>query len=379
MSTPPLQKLTMKKLALIFLIGVANSVLVTGQDLRTENVILVTLDGFRWQELFNGADSTIVFNKKAMKKGRVDERFLGASAVERREKLMPFFWNVIGKHGQLYGNRTYGNLVNCANPFWFSYPGYSEMLVGFVDGSIHSNAKKLNPNSSVLEYVQRQPGFEGKVAVFSTWDVIPYVVRGPANGMYTNGGGEPVANAGLSESSVLLNELQELLDNPHGERYDAFTFYQAFEYLKCESPRLMFISLDETDEHGHGGRYKEYLNSAHCADRMLSTLWNWIQSNERYRDKTTLIVTTDHGRGRGANGGWREHGRIFLGSNQMWFAAIGPDTPALGEVRSEGQLYQKQIAKTIASFFGLDYRNTEEVGETIQAMFNNNKLLAGTH
>ena len=42
---------------------------------------------------------------------------------ERRQKLMPFFWSILAKKGQLYGNRHFDNKVNTANIYTFSYPG----------------------------------------------------------------------------------------------------------------------------------------------------------------------------------------------------------------------------------------------------------------
>jgi len=136
---------------------------------KTENVILITLDGFRWQELFRGADSAILFNdKEYIKDKSVRTEFWDESEHVRRQKLMPFFWNTIAEQGQLYGNRLYNNRVNCANPHWFSYPGYSELLVGFVDNRIRSNDTILNPNATVLEFIASQDDFKDSVAVFST-------------------------------------------------------------------------------------------------------------------------------------------------------------------------------------------------------------------
>jgi hypothetical protein len=129
----------------------------------------------------------------------------------------------------------------------------------------------------------------------------------------------------------------------------------------------MFIGFDETDEHGHGGRYDEYLKSAHQADQMIAELWQWTQAQKDYKDQTTLIITTDHGRGKGKHS-WRKHKLLVPGSAQIWFAVLGPDTPAFGEMKTPVKYYQKQIAKTIAAFLRLDYRQIEPVGEVVQTM-----------
>ena len=130
----------------------------------------------------------------------------------------------------------------------------------------------------------------------------------------------------------------------------------------------MFISLDETDQHAHGGRYDEYLKVANKTDRMISKLWEWVQSQGDYKNQTTIIITTDHGRGNGSRNSWKSHGRLSFGSGQIWCAVMGPDTPSLGEMKNEEQYYQKQIAKTAAAFLGINYYNVKPVGQTIESM-----------
>lgn len=337
------------------------------QPTKTENVILVTLDGFRWQEVFTGADSAILFNEAYVKDREVINAFWHPDSNVRRQKLLPFLWEEIGAHGQLYGNRAYKNFMDCTNLHWFSYPGYSELFSGFVDRRIRSNDHGENPNFTILDFISWQKGYEGKVAAFGTWEAFSDILREDAGDVVVNAGKEP-ARGTVSEREQLLNELQESIPDLNGDRYDAFTFYYAFEYLKREKPHVLFIGLGETDHYGHVGQYDEYLTSAHRTDRMLASLWEWVQSNEEYRDKTTLIITTDHGRGKGYRKSWKRHGRLFFGSGQIWMAAIGPDTPAIGEMKSQDKLCLDQIASTIGALLGFVYTNVEEVGEVIQSV-----------
>ncbi len=100
---------------------------------------------------------------------------------------------------------------------------------------------------------------------------------------------------------------------------------------------------------------------------MIGHLWEWVQSQPDYRDKTTLFVTTDHGRGNGKNN-WRKHSLLVSGSRHIWFAVMGPDTPAFGEMKMRSCTYQNQVAKTIAAFLGLPYDNEQPVGDVVQTM-----------
>jgi hypothetical protein len=74
----------------------------------------------------------------------------------------------------------------------------------------------------------------------------------------------------------------------------------------------------------------------------------------QYRGTTTFIITADHGRGSGPTE-WKDHGVEQKGSENVWIAVIGPDTPALGERKNVAAVTQAQIASTIAAFMGKDY------------------------
>lgn len=332
-----------------------------GQELKTRNVFVITLDGYRWKELFQGADERILESGRYISDRTVIHRFGVGSAEQKREALMPFFWNVIARQGQLYGNRLYNNKVNCSNNYLISYPGYSEMFVGFP-GEVSSNKNKVNPNPTVFEFISKYPDFADEVAAFATWDAFPYILREDKSGIYVNAGNER-ATGNLSARERAIND--ELAQSK--KRTDEQTFGLAFEYLKKDRPRVFFLGFDGTDYHGHGGRYDGYLKSAHQADKMIESLWNWVQSQPDYKDQTTFLITTDHGRGSGRNS-WKNHRLLASGSRYIWFAVIGPDTPAFGELKYKGKYYQKQVAKTIAAFLGIDFHPKKNAGEVVQTM-----------
>src|SRR5690606_25648042 len=132
---------------------------------QTHNVVLITLDGLRWQELFGGADESLMNSEFGGIKGEaaLRKRFWRDTPEERREALMPFFWNVIAREGIVYGDPQQDTTASVTNSQHFSYPGYSEILAGHADPRIDSNAKTPNPNVTVLEWLHRRPGFEGRV------------------------------------------------------------------------------------------------------------------------------------------------------------------------------------------------------------------------
>jgi bisphosphoglycerate-independent phosphoglycerate mutase (AlkP superfamily) len=133
------------------------------------------------------------------------------------------------------------------------------------------------------------------------------------------------------------------------------------EYIKKNKPKVMYFAFDETDDFAHGGEYAAYLNSAHYTDRFISELWSYLQSDPQYKNKTTLIITSDHGRGNNAED-WKDHGQKVPVADQIWLAMIGPDTAPIGEAKTEQQLYQNQIAPTIGSLLGLDFSGDKQKG-----------------
>ena len=312
-------------------------------DQPVQHLILITTDGFRWQEIFQGADPDLLTNSEFTPQGEtLDWLYGGTTPEERRERLMPFFWRVIARQGQLYGNRLYDNKVNTANAYSISYPGYNEILTGNTDLGIFSNSRKNNPNRNILEYVNELPAFEGKVAAFSSWDVFPYILNAKRSGLPINSGYDSLALD--TERAGLLNQLQEegIYKKEH-TRHDRLTFIAAKEYMAEKHPRFVFLGLGETDEFAHQGRYDLYLQQANEFDRMIGELWHWIQTDPEYKDKTTLIITTDHGRGKRPSK-WTSHGFHVKGSSQTWMALLGPNIPALGEVKENQQLWQKDVA-----------------------------------
>lgn len=338
-----------------------------GQTRKTENVVLITLDGFRWQEVFHGADSSFMKQQQHLHDPAVKDKYWRNTQAERRMALMPFMWSTIAKQGQLYGNRDLGSYVNVTNRMWFSYPGYNEILTGRADDArINTNDKIYNPNTNVLEFINQQPSFKGKVAAFTSWDVFPYIINDKRSGVVVSTGVKPVEGKSLTEREKMMNQLINSIPNPLNDvRLDAFTFYYGMEYLKKNKPRVMYFAFDETDDFAHGGEYAAYLNAAHYIDGFIGELWTSLQSDPQYKGKTSLIITVDHGRGVDAEN-WKHHGDKVPEADQIWLAVLGPDTTPAGEVKGAPQLYQRQVASTLAALLGLTFTSSSTPAEAIQ-------------
>lgn len=295
-----------------------------------KSVVLVTIDGLRWEDLFRGADPSLV---------RDDEtRVRYIDVPNRAQALAPFLLS-FAQTGALIGNRDAGSCARVANDFWFSYPGYAEMLAGRPNPRVRYNAAIPNDDVTVLERLLRRPEFAGQVRVFAEWNAVPAIVN--------------VERSGIPVS------LPPDYDAPHDPQVIA-----AVREVLPELPRVTWINLGGTDTNAHAGNYRGYLESASAADAFLQELWTAIETNPRTAGRTTLIVTSDHGRGAAARKRWRGHGSgrwrgivvpglRHVGSDAIYIAARGPGIRN-GSYTMENCATVSQVAATMLRSLDLD-------------------------
>jgi hypothetical protein len=211
-----------------------------------------------------------------------------------------------------------------------------------------------NPNVTVLEWLNTRPGFQGRVAAFGSWDVLPFILNVGRSHLQVGSGFTPVPLP-KTDRERAINELAT--DLPlywdYGP-FDAPIVYAALESLRTSKPRVLYVMLGEGDEWAHSGRYDLYLDATFRADRFIRRVWDTLQSMPAYANQTTLLITTDHGRG-ATTSDWTDHGTKVPAAESTWIAALGPGVPALG-VRESITVTTSQLAATIAAAVGENYR-----------------------
>lgn len=327
---------------------------------KTQNVVLIVTDGLRWQEVFSGADHSLMNEEHGgiwADPAALAKQFWRDDVTERRSALLPFLWGTVVKQGQIFGNQEAGSVARVTNGLAFSYPGYNEMLAGFPDPRINSNEFGPNPNRTVFEWLNESPDFSGRVAVYATWSTFADIFNVKRSHLILQCGWNPPAHpAHASPRDTLLDTLYQTTTRLDDEDvYDSFLQVSLLDFVSAARPRVLFVGYGETDNWAHAGRYDLVLESAHQFDHFVEQLWNTMQAIPQYRGQTTFILTTDHGRGSGLVE-WKEHGVEEKGSENIWIAIMGPDTPALGERTNVAPVTQAQIAATLAAFLGKDYR-----------------------
>ncbi|MFW2829294.1 alkaline phosphatase family protein [Sphingomonas sp. ID0503] len=341
----------MRKLVAVLIAGVAA---LAGPAFAKDNgqrLILVTLDGMRWQEVFRGPDPQLI-EDKAFTDDEIRPLAKAAwmDVPDRAAALMPFV-HKMAEAGVLYGEQDKGQCMRVANGMWFSYPGYNEILTGKPDDAIRSNDKVYNKNTTWLEWLNKRPGFQGKVAAVSMWDAFPYIINDKRSGV--------AVNAGIPGNKSPT---------------DVLAVRQAIDAIRGPKPRVLYVAFGETDEVAHAGQYNQYLYAANRTDDQIRQIWEAAQADPDYRGRTTLIVTTDHGRGAAPNVNWTYHASAaavvaankpgtpeeirkngFAGSNEIWFAAMGPAVKQ-GAAPSGDCLTQGQVASSALTALGEDWK-----------------------
>ena len=329
-------------------------------DPAASRVVLVTLDGTRWQDLFGGVDLDILRSTSGetpVEQTETYRRFWAATPEARRAKVMPFLWSrLAAQEGFLAGNRRAGSRMQVANTMRFSYPGYSELLTGAPhDEVITSNDNRRYGFLTVLEWLRRDLGLPTSgVAAFGSWETFNYIAEREEGTITINAGFEDFEHP--DPEIRTLTALQHLTPNGfHGARHDVYTFRFGLAHLQTARPRVLYLAFDETDDWAHLKRYDLVLDTLHRTDRQIEQLWTWLQADPEYRGRTTLVLTVDHGRGR-TPADWTEHGASVDGAEETWLGCFGAGVTARGESAVAGPLETRQVAATIAALAGRDFR-----------------------
>jgi len=341
-------------------------------QVKTENVILITVDGARTQEIFGGLDAEIFRSvDKNFEKTAAFKNYNAATAQGRRERLMPFFWKTLmTQHGSIAGNRELKSSVQTTNKLFFSYPGYSEILTGQAhDDVIKSNGHPQNPYPSFLDFLTRKLGKgPNSVAEFSSWDAFMRIATTKPGSFVVNAAYEtyPTNNVDINE---LFRLQSEVLAPWPSVRHDYFTFKLAMAHMKECKTRAIHIGFDETDDYAHDKNYERVLDALHKTDSWLKELWDFVEKDPRYRGKTSIIITTDHGRGNSAKD-WFDHGEDVPEAQNIWMAFVSPQVSLRGEWKDAEPVYQNQIAATLCRFMNLDYsEQNPNAGKPVAKLF----------
>ena len=343
----------MKKIIVILLALLP--LMLSAKGKKDTRLVIITIDGLRWQEVFDGAEENLISDSKQVRDTELTRKnYWRPTPEQRREALMPFTWNTIAKKGIIIGNRNKNSMMQVANKTNISYPGYCEMMTGMVDEAITENDPVNNMHRNVLEAANEDKRYKGKVVMYGSWKSTRFAIHNELAGIPASVSYEP--NIAKKQNPRLKMVERMMAGMPHywrSEHFDAFTYAYAIETLLNDHPKVMWISFGDCDEWAHARKYDLYLDGANGTDAFIRDIYEALESDRFYRGKTTYLITCDHGRGFGNE--WANHGRGTKGSDATWMMLWGKGIEPLGETTECGPYYTKQIAATIASILGIDF------------------------
>lgn len=324
--------------------------LLPGQQ-KYQNLIVVTLDGLDWREVYEEAD---VLNLKYLE-----------------------------DKADLYGNRNLGNQVDVANKSMQSYPGYAEIFTGNTSGT-ESNRHSNSPHSTVLEFVNKQAGYEDLNVMSVGMSEFPEFLF--ANGSfpvitprYAKFRGrefkDPLGNTDFltdkeinkvidvetalgeifAEAMLMKSKIHSYGKGENNEEGELLIYLFGKKLLQKVRPKVMYMSFVMTDHFAHLGEWNDYIYSAKNVGVYLRDLIEFVNSDENYRNKTAILVTTDHGR---SKSNFKNH------SAESFFILITPHT-GKGVIRSSNQYYNEQLAQTMSSLLGFKYSDAHSIAPPI--------------
>jgi hypothetical protein len=292
-------------------------------------VVIVTIDGVRWQEVFHGSDRT-----------RSSATHLTGPAIFKN------LHELGNKRGAFVGAPGQGTIA-ASGPNYISLPGYNELLGGRASFCTTNECARTSIPSLLDE--ARTSG--AKVAAFASWEKLDLAA--------TASPGAFVSSCGRQGNPAI---------DPwpgHGDyRPDRATADAALAYYEAEKPDVFFLGLGDTDEYAHRGDYPGYLGALHRADAILGRLMKLLDSMGDRGARTHVVVTADHGRSRD----FHNHGAMPEAA-RVWMVAAGPRFSARGAIPSPHPRRLADIAPTLRVVLGLPPDTSERSGAAIEELF----------
>ena len=293
--------------------------------------ILVTLDGVRWQEVFQGTDPGLGPTK-------------GAPTLPLLLKKRP--------GTLLFGDPGTDVEVTIANGTSLSLPGYLTLLTGKKTRCANNRCDRVGIETLPERLVRELHLPARQVATLTSWELLAHAVEHVQGATFVNAGRVALDDGHPDARSRHLNQAER--DDPPRKwaraRFDAYTMAHALRYLRLHRPRYLHIGLNDADEWGHLGDYATYIKTLRRYDGWLRQLLGTLGGLGAYGKRCSVVVTTDHGRGTGAE--WIDH-RESAAARRVWLWVHGPLAQQLATPPAGARYSHLDLRPTVERLFGL--------------------------
>jgi hypothetical protein len=281
---------------------------------RTENVVILVLDGERYTETWGDPKKEHIPNRarKMAKEGVVLTKFMNNGPTETN-------------------------------------PGHAAITTGFYQPKLDNAGLSSPAQPSIFQLWRRRSGAKDSAAwVITSKDKL--VILGDSAAAEWQGKFIPKVNCGVGGGGR------------GGYRGDADTMDEVLKTLKADHPRLLLINLKEPDSAGHAGDWQRYLAAIRGSDESAWKLFEFLQQDPFYAGKTAFFLTNDHGR---HSEDFAEHGCGCEGCRHLFFFASGPDFKK--NVVSEAPAELVDLPATVAQLMGFTIPDAQ--GRVLKELF----------
>lgn len=236
----------------------------------------------------------------------------------------------------------------------YTVPGHTAIATGFYQ-EMDNGGTELPDHPTILQTWLASTGRSASLAwLIASKDKLQILANSsdpswvnkfsPSTNCGVNGGGQ---GNGYREDSLTLLALRNVLSQYH--------------------PHLVFLNFREPDYSGHQSNWMNYIKGIRDTDKYVYQVWQYIQSDPFYKDKTTLFVANDHGRHLDSVAdGFPSHGDGCEGCRHIFLYAFGPDFKK--NVITSVPRDLTDIHATIIELMGVKYRESQ--GEIMTELFN---------
>jgi hypothetical protein len=331
-------------------------------------IVLVTIDGVRAEDVFDGADPSLRPGSDV-------------ASFRRPEAVMPRTYRLVATRGVALGAERKGcGAVHTASGANISLPGYLEIFTGRRTRCRDNNCDRTTSPTVMDEAVHAGIA---PVASIGSWEILDRAVSNRSFPITHASGADPSMPAPVPmlvaegtqrwpeprpitndvlEQLVAVGERAEAYPGHGRYRPDASTTAIALEYLRSAKPAFLHVGLGDPDEYGHRNDYPAYLSSIGEADAFIGKVADTLDAMGELGARTTVIVTTDHGRNRD----FQHHGAYSLSSARTFVLAFGAHVATRGVACPAHDVTLADIAPTIRVLTGLPSDPSRESGHPIE-------------
>lgn len=310
-------------------------------ELPERHVVVVTLDGVRWEDILG-------------------------STPETSTLAMPNLHRLVRERGTVFGGGGCEHDVRTHGSTFVSFPGYLEIFTGKPTVCTHNYCPPPETDTFVDE-ARRTSHRAADVAVFASWNRYGAATARDRKNIVMSSGAHTIALP-IAKEDAKIKSLLDLGSATAGYpgygdyRQDVNTARIALRYLETKTPRLLVIGLGDADEQAHRGDTAGYKRAIARSDEILGDLDRTLARMGPDGERTAVIVTTDHGRAHSLY----NHGAGSPESARVFVAAYGAGITQRGVACPPEDVKLTHVAGAVRALLGI--QTAEPAGPLAEAV-----------